>query len=311
MRISVIIPCHNAGRWIRHALASAAAQTHPPHEVIVIDDDSSDDSLEQVRQSGVDARLLRAQARNAAAARNAGIERATGEWLAFLDADDVWYPTHLANAVQLLSGGRDVAYMANHHLLFEDGSVTPIPEGVRPKIDESASGLSHLRFPELLTQGFHFGHSTVLLRRDRVAEVGAFDVTQVRRHDMDLWLRTIRDRTWAWGAVPAAQYRADTPGSISKSVVNAEYFQLRALLKNLDGFAGAPMRQLVETAARRSMSLAFVDGGPRDYASARELAWPHLRPAYRLGYRAGGLCPGVLRWMIRLKRHLYVRSIRG
>src|SRR5262249_34415469 len=126
MQVSVIMPCHNAGRWISQALRSAAAQTAPPHEVIVIDDDSTDDSVEQIQASGVPHRLLRVRANNAAAARNAGIALATGDWIAFLDADDIWYPHHLESAASLLADGTDVAYMANHEFLFEDGSTAPI-----------------------------------------------------------------------------------------------------------------------------------------------------------------------------------------
>jgi glycosyltransferase involved in cell wall biosynthesis len=101
MRISVIMPCHNAGRWIGEALQSTSIQTRPPDEVIVIDDASTDDSVEQIKNSGVAVQLLRTNCRNAAAARNLGIEAATGDWLAFLDADDVWYPQHLERAQQL------------------------------------------------------------------------------------------------------------------------------------------------------------------------------------------------------------------
>lgn len=304
MNASVIMPCHNAGAYIAQALRSAAAQTDPPHEIIVIDDASTDDSIAKVESSGVPVRLLRVNARNAAAARNAGIAAATGDWIAFLDADDLWYPTHLANAAKLLDAGQDVAYMANHHFLRADGSVQPIPADLQPKLDRTRSGITHLEFVDLLPKGFHFGHSTVMLRLDRVREVGGFDETQQRRHDMDLWLRVLRGRTWAWCQEPAAQYRIDTPGSISKSVINAEYFFLRALLKNLDGYPTDAMRQLVRTAARRSVSLAFVDGRREDYDLARRQAWPHLPASFRLAYGLAGLCPGLLRGAIRAKRGL-------
>ena len=95
MRISVIVPCHNAGRWIGAALRSTAAQTYAPHEVIVVDDDSTDDSVRQIESSGVSVTLRRGRWRNAAAARNAGIEAAQGSHLAFLDSDDRWYPDKL------------------------------------------------------------------------------------------------------------------------------------------------------------------------------------------------------------------------
>src|ERR1700690_241246 len=111
--VSVILPCHNAGPWIGEALRSIAAQSLPVYETLVIDDDSSDDSVAQIERSGVPVKLLRSNAHNAAAARNVGIEAATGDWLALLDADDVWYSNHLARAAELFSSTNQVAFMSN------------------------------------------------------------------------------------------------------------------------------------------------------------------------------------------------------
>ncbi len=146
----------------------------------------------------------------------------------------------------------------------------------------------------------------MLLRRDRVEEVGGFDLTQKRRHDFDLWLRVIRGRTWAYDTAPHAMYRVDSPGSISKSIVNAEYYFLRALLKNREGFEGPAWDHLVATAARRAMSLAFVDGTNDDFRLARSIAWPHLRPGYRWCYRLSAVCPPMFRAAIRAKRRLFM-----
>src|SRR5262245_11631790 len=114
MDVSIIMPCHNAGRWIAAALKSAAQQTYPAYEIVVIDDASNDDSLDQIEKSGVRVRLLHVNVHNAAAARNAGIEAAKGNWIALLDADDIWYPNHLERAFELLSTSSDVAFIANH-----------------------------------------------------------------------------------------------------------------------------------------------------------------------------------------------------
>jgi len=307
VKISVIIPCHNAGPWIVETLRSISTQVFPPHEVIVIDDASSDDSLERVRSSGVDVRVLQVNVRNAAAARNEGIRVATGDWIAFLDADDIWLPGHLMQASALLGDSDNVAYMANHLWLREGGVTEPIPPSVQPKIDRSQRDLSHLRFVELCAQGFHFGHSTVLLKLDRVREVGAFDESQKRRHDMDLWLRVLQGRRWAWGQSIAALYRIDTPGSISKSVINAEYFFLRALIRNASGYPHEAMQQLIRVSAQRSMSLALADGTPEDFRLARSIAWPYIPATHRMWYRVFSAVPSLLRRLIHLKRRLFVR----
>jgi glycosyltransferase involved in cell wall biosynthesis len=309
MRFSVIIPCFNAGRWIAAALRSVAEQTFPAHEIIVIDDGSRDDSLEQIRASGVLVKLLQTHGANAAGARNAGIEIATGDWIALLDADDIWYPNHLARGRELLGGTGDVAFMSHHDWIDLEGRPIPIPPGFHVPVDHPSPGLPGERFLEMLVDGFHFGHLTVLYRLDRVREVGAFDPAQVRRHDIDLWLRMIHGHTWTYDTERSAGYRVTTPGSISKAVVDCEYFHLRALLKNSDRYRTAAMRKLIATSARRLMGLAFVDGAPGEFAKARTLAWPYLTPQFQAYYRWGPRVAGPLRWGMRVRRRLMWGSV--
>ena len=140
---SVIIPCHNAGRWIAQTLRSVAAQTYPAYEVIVIDDASTDDSIVEIGRSGVPVTLLHVAAGNAAAARNAGIEAASGDWIALLDADDVWYPNYLARATKLLSYSDDVALMCTSRLDRAGGRAAGHPESVSLQAGTAAARFGH------------------------------------------------------------------------------------------------------------------------------------------------------------------------
>ncbi len=298
------MPCHNAGPWIGTALQSIARQTLPAHEIIVIDDNSADESIAEIKKSGVPVKLLRATVRNAAAARNIGIEAATGDWLALLDADDVWYPNHLARAAALLSRTNDVAFMSNHDWIGLDGQLISMPEEFRCKLPAPAPELTVEDFFDILKGGFHFGHSTVLYRRDRVLEVGMFDVSQKRRHDIDLWLRVIASRTWTYDTVKSVGYRAGTPGSISKEEMECDYYYLRALVKNLYHIDCIPARYHLARQARRAMGIAFVDGTPEHYARIREIAWPHLPHLLKLFYNIGSLYPLLLRTVMRARRRI-------
>jgi glycosyltransferase involved in cell wall biosynthesis len=310
MQVSVVIPCHNAGAWIAETLRSVAAQIFPPREIIVIDDASTDDSIEQIQHCGVEVRLLRTQFRNAAAARNAGIEATTGDWIALLDADDIWYPHHLADAKEMLSGGGDdVAYMANFDVEKLDGQVETLP--TRHPIKESRSALNHREMIPFMTGNCLYGHSTVLYRRSRLTEIGGFDPSQKRRHDIDLWLRVLQDRTWAYQSRPAAIYRTETPGSISRHLSECEFFFLRALLRFEPGYRGQEWDQLIATSARRGMSLSFVDGEPTLYKMVRTQSWPYLSGRLRFAYQAAGIAPIVLRSAIQLKRAIRNRWLGG
>ena len=89
-RFSIVIPAYNAATTLARAIESVRAQSWPAHEVIVVDDGSTDDTADVASQVGGAVRLIRQPNSGVSAARNAGAAAATGDWLAFLDADD-WY----------------------------------------------------------------------------------------------------------------------------------------------------------------------------------------------------------------------------
>jgi glycosyltransferase involved in cell wall biosynthesis len=106
MLISVIIPTYNRAGFLADAIASVRAQEHGPHlqtEIIVVDDASSDNTPEVIASLGEGIRCIRlAENRGPSAARNAGIQAARGEWLAFLDSDDVWMAGKLHKQAALM-----------------------------------------------------------------------------------------------------------------------------------------------------------------------------------------------------------------
>ena len=101
--ISAIIPAYNATtRYLDQAIGSALSQTHAPSEVIVVDDASSDDTAGLVARFPRVRYVRRTENGGQAAARNDGAKLATGEFLAFLDQDDLWEPTFLEEALAVL-----------------------------------------------------------------------------------------------------------------------------------------------------------------------------------------------------------------
>lgn len=140
MRATVLINNHNYGRYLEEAVASVLAQTKPPHEIIVVDDGSSDDSRSVLtrlsgREPGL--RVHFQPNRGQLAAFRAGLERAEGDYCAFLDADDLWEPSHLEEAMAVLDGQPEVGmYYCGHResegperfrSLWPEGTVGPIP----------------------------------------------------------------------------------------------------------------------------------------------------------------------------------------
>ena len=102
--VSVIIPVWNGERFLAEAVTSVLDQTYPPHEVIVIDDGSTDGSKEVAKRFGVPVKYYFQERSGAAAARNHGVELSEGDFIAFLDADDIWVKDKLVWQMKSFEG---------------------------------------------------------------------------------------------------------------------------------------------------------------------------------------------------------------
>lgn len=297
MNFSVVIPCYNVAPWVGEALKSVAAQTHAPHEIVCVDDGSTDGTLAAIRAAGVNVKLIETSHVNAAAARNAGIEAATGDWIAFQDADDVWYPDHLQRAAALLTGARDDAYLSLSDLLGADGR--PIPQPNPWRIAEPTRGLSAVRFLEESEALKAFSLPGCVIRREALVAAGAFDPSMKRRHDFEMWLRVLKGRTWSYDPQKSSAIRTYRPGRISAATAECEYFLLRALLRNREAYAGETMDRYLAHAAWVSVREAALNGSAAERVRARAQAWPWLHAKDRLRCAGFELCPPFFRWLIK------------
>ena len=100
--VTVIIPAYNGAAYIARAVESALAQTHKPLEVLVVDDGSTDRTAEIVAAMPPPVRLIRKENGGPASARNLGAREAKGNWLALLDADDLWQPVKLETQIKAI-----------------------------------------------------------------------------------------------------------------------------------------------------------------------------------------------------------------
>jgi glycosyltransferase involved in cell wall biosynthesis len=145
--VSVIIPCYNYGRYLPEAVASVAAQTLGDLEIIIVDDGSTDETAEVIAGL-VDprVRIRRTSNRGISAARNAGLDMARGEFIAFLDADDYWEPTKLERQVAIMDAEPEVTLVFTDFRRFSaDGEVQEhqfsfVPELGQLPVRASAAG---------------------------------------------------------------------------------------------------------------------------------------------------------------------------
>src|SRR5689334_14706815 len=103
INVSVVIPSFNYGRFIGEAIQSVLNQTIPVEEIIVVDDDSTDDTAIIISSFGKCVRYIKQMNAGVCAARNRGVAESSGEYIAFLDADDTWEPTKLEKQIELFS----------------------------------------------------------------------------------------------------------------------------------------------------------------------------------------------------------------
>lgn len=206
---SVVIPVFEAADVVAEAVESALGQTTPPHEVIVCDDGSTDDVEGAVRQYKDQIVFLRKDHGGAASARNVATHAASGDFIALLDADNVYLPDYLEAVGDLAANRPDLDIVTTDAYLELGGQVYGryYRGKARFVVDDQRRGVIH--------QHFVFGNAA--LRRNRVLELGGFDESLPIAIDTDCFLRMILAGSRV-GLVdePLCIYRIRT-GSLSSS----------------------------------------------------------------------------------------------
>lgn len=195
-RVSVVIPTYNSGSRLRATLDSALHQTLPPEhlEIIVVDDGSSDGTPDMVRaHCGDNARVRLITQRNAgvAQARNRGLKACRGEFVAFLDHDDVWLPDKLEGQLRVFESHPKAAvvYCAWCHIDENDAPLPLARQLTRSAMWKPPSGRIYRWMARV--NGI-VSMSVPLVRTRAIRSVGGFDPRCAPHDDWDLWLRLSR-----------------------------------------------------------------------------------------------------------------------
>jgi glycosyltransferase involved in cell wall biosynthesis len=177
---TVIIPVYEQPELLHEALRSVVSQTYNGLEIIVVDD-NSDTDIAAVVDEYANARLItHSENKGAGAARNTGIEKANGKYVAFLDADDLWKPSKVKKQREVfLESGQNVGLVYTGFIQHEtDGNEWE-------QLPEAAGNI----YTEELEQDRIHPTSTVMVRQDVLNELGGFDESLPSRQDYDLWIR--------------------------------------------------------------------------------------------------------------------------
>lgn len=211
--ISVIVPAHNAARYIAEAISSAQAQTYRHIEIIVVDDGSRDETGRIARSLAADdprISVLHQPNRGVASARNLAIQHSRGDFIAPLDADDVWYPEKLEKQLgEMVRGGTSTGLVYAWYRQI-DAAGAYLGEGGRWLVD------GHVYNP-LVLQNFVGGGSMPLIRRACLDHVGLYD-TRFRDQggegceDWDLYLKIAEKYTFRIVPENLIKYRIHRDG---------------------------------------------------------------------------------------------------
>jgi glycosyltransferase involved in cell wall biosynthesis len=287
---SVIIPNYNNGATLARAIESVLAQTYPAHEIIVIDDGSADDSRAVATSFGDKVRYVYQDNAGVSAARNAGARVATGEWLAFLDADDTFLPERLALHADWIARDPGLDFLlADQDFRQPDGSF------MHRSIDSTSFGrallarhpvqrdilLEEADFGPLLADGFT-EIRTLSIPRATFERLGGFPLGKRIGEDLHLVVRLCAgSRRAGVVAQSVADYYIYPSSAIRKDVVVAQ----RAFVETLEELAGeichAPAglrRGLRQKIRQARLSLAYMYLRKQSRRDALGSVLPLLKP---------------------------------
>jgi len=215
--ISVVIPLYNKENSVRATLESVRAQSYQDWECIVVDDGSTDKSREVAEQFKIEDfrfKILSQANAGVSAARNAGIMAAKGEYVAFLDGDDLWAPNYLDILAALIADYPDVGL---YSIGYEEIDTDEIPP-CKTKIEGHYRGAANPWTGKIrLWTGSSSSSS-----RERLIKVGLFDTRMTHGEDIDMWWRLILDGGLVVDTAICAYYCQDTENRAMNKVIPLE-----------------------------------------------------------------------------------------
>lgn len=262
-KVSVIIPAYNVGSYLEATLTSLERQTFQNFEALIVDDGSTDNTAliaQNFCRRDRRFRLLQKPNGGVSSARNHGIERALGEYIALLDADDLYHPDKLRTHVEVLDRQEQVGlvYSASR-AIRNDGRKTFMVLSGKP--------INSDPFIALLCKNF-IGHgSNPVFRRSIFSEVGQFDETLRRCEDVDYWLRIAATKRWQFHRLPQilCSYRV-RPSGLSFNVKGMEYSRQRVLQAAANRSPEAPWLASANAYLYRYLARVSLAAGDRHAA---------------------------------------------
>ncbi|MDQ7058490.1 MAG: glycosyltransferase [Ghiorsea sp.] len=185
--VSIIIPTYNYAEYVHKAVESAFNQTYPNIEIIVVDDGSTDNTAAVMQAYAEQVIYIQQENQGAAAARNRGLLEAKGDFICFLDADDMYHADNIAEKVAYLEKNTHVDWCYSNWAWVNDAG-QEVMRGDEPEVS-----LAHIKAEgdvlALALQGYRLGTNVFMFRRALVNRLQGFDVSLKVLEDYDYYLR--------------------------------------------------------------------------------------------------------------------------
>jgi glycosyltransferase involved in cell wall biosynthesis len=276
--VSVIIPAYNAENYIVDTVNSALSQTFGDLEVIVVDDGSKDGTVAALAQFGNRIRVHQQPNGGVAKARNTGVGLATGDWIAFLDADDLWLPHKLESQLH----GSDAPMTFTDR--FNIGSRGDLPE-LQSLVTPMKGGDI---FVDLMREGNFITNTSVVMRKALFEKMGGFYTGLNGTEDWDLWIRIAEHHQIGFIPEPLVRYRFHAAG-ISRNFTKMGRERTMVITRGLELERGRRLdwrtRRQIWAETWRTNGYEAGQAGARtqalkDYARAAA-AWPLEMQPYK------------------------------
>lgn len=268
-RVSVIIPAYRCGLTIGRAVESVLSQTVPPSEVLVVDDGSPEDLPSLIEPYAKHVTLIRKSNGGAASARNAGIASATGDFIAFIDADDYWERTKLEQQLRIFSRHPEVGIVASSFFLQSLGERRVAVEPTRLRTDE----VLLLKGRQAFEAALQISTITVVVRRDSLGQE-RFDESLETAEDRDLWIRLLSTSPVFVVAAPLATAVLE-PASLSRSNVACDCSNMLRVVRRNRGLLGWRSARMWESHTLYRWGACELRPGPALAKLAHSwLLWP-------------------------------------
>ena len=225
LTITAVIPAYNAEKYIARSIDSVLGQTRPVDEIVVVDDGSTDATPQIIKGYGDTVRYIHQPNAGVSAARNTGIHAATGNWIAFLDADDEWLPDRLMRQVQLLEKNPHLVWVSGNFITCSCSEGRKAPY-VPPNCIEQFTHCSGIMEDYFIGASHDFGGHTnvMLIRKDVLLVAGLFDTAFSKAEDLDMWWKIAHEnRTVGYVSEPIAIHHFGNIQSLNKNPMDGSF----------------------------------------------------------------------------------------